>query len=191
MDRRRLARGGGAALAAAVLSLALVALVAATRGPVAAPWAPATLALVRIGFASALLLAAWGLAEVLAPPSIVSRVGGLCAGLAAALLALSAAAAPFSPPGAQPPWVVWTSYWAPLPLGCWLLCVAAVAWKLDRLPRWLRVVAALDGALLFMQPAVPELGVVALALGLAWWTGLGFALLRLARTDSPAAAEAG
>ncbi len=202
MDQRSERIGGWAALAAGALSVVLVALVSLAHpseharavggGAVRIDYSPfvvAALVATRTAFAAAVALSVLGLHRAFASRSIVIRVGSAAGWLAGAMIAASAIVAPLFAPPAIPAWVNLVSYWAPLPFGIWLLCASALAWKLDRLPRWLRVLATVMGALSFMQPAIPELGFLVLLLGLAFWFGLGATLLRGGRFPHPASAS--
>ncbi len=68
-----------------------------------------------------------------------------------------------------------------VPLGVWMLCVAAADWRVRRLPAWLRVTGAGLGAVLMILPAAPVLRVFT-PLGLLWWIGLAATLGRRPRS---------
>ena len=110
--------------------------------------------------------------------------GAGLAGWAAAALWLGAAAALSASPLAPPLLAVRLAELAPTSQGFWALGVAAVAWRLKAWPAWLRVTGAAWGAGAAVLPGAPVLNAPVLLVGLAWWTGLGFALLRRGRSTS-------
>ncbi len=206
MDRRAAKIGGWAAIGAGVLSVALVGLVAIAQTSAQGRPAPApdnldvvaahypkgvtlALAFVRASFSVAVAACVYGVRATFASAARVGWIGALCGYLAALMLLLTSLLAPLFGPLHIPAWLNMVAYWAPLPLGMWLLITAAAAWKLDCLPKWLRVVAAVVGAFAFMQPAIPEAGLVVLVLGLLFWFGLGVSLLRDSRFPHAASAS--
>ncbi len=59
----------------------------------------------------------------------------------------------------------------------WAAGVCADDWRRERLPRWLRVAGAAFAGLSLAAAVLGPLALLALPLALAWWIGLGVALL--------------
>lgn len=66
----------------------------------------------------------------------------------------------------------------------WAAGVCAADWRRLRLPAWLRVTGTLFAVFSLAAAVLSPFGLLAFPFALAWWTGLGVALLRAARSTS-------
>lgn len=197
-ERRSETLGGWGALAQGALTVAAFAAQIAmlTLGggkPTAAPPIGVVLLLAAITVASglALLASVRGVRFALRPPSGVVWAASVAGWLGAAVLVLSGLIGFYGVLARAPvtPTAVRISEGAPLLVGVWAIAAMAAAWKVRRLPAWVRVVGVVFGAAALASPALGVTRPVQLLAGLAFWFGLGAALLRDARFPHAASAS--
>lgn len=198
MDRRSERIGGWGALAQGGLTVAAfvagLALLMTSQGtahsqpPPAWPVILASLVAVLSGLAQ--LAAVRGLRFALSPPSPVAWAASISGWLGAAVLILGGLVGFYGMLARSPATAtaIRLAEAAPLLVAVWTIAGMAAAWRVKRLPAWLRVTGVVFGAAVLASPAVGLFRPVALVAGLLFWFGLGAALLRDARF--PAAASA-
>lgn len=197
--RRSEVLGGWGALAQGALTIAAfaagIAVLMTARGtshaepPPAWPVILASLVAVFSGLAQ--LAAVRGLRSALHPPSPVTWAASVAGWLGAAVLILGGLVGFYGMLTRAPatPVAIRLAEAAPLLVAVWAMAGMAAAWRAKRLPAWLRVAGVIFGAAVLASPAVGLFRPVALLAGLAFWFGLGVALLRDARFPHPPAAS--
>lgn len=183
---------GGLTIAAFVAGIAV--LMVAKGAPLAASppiWPVLLASLVAVASGLAQLAAVRGVRAALSPPSAVTWAASVAGWLGAAVLILGGLVGFYGmlPRSPATRTAVTLAEAAPLLVAVWAIAGMAAAWRAKRLPAWLRVTGVVFGAAVLASPAVGLFRPVALLAGLAFWFGLGVALLRDGGFPDPASAS--
>ena len=197
--RRSEVLGGWGALAQGALTIAafvagLAVLMTARASAHAEPppvWPVILASLVAVFSGLAQLAAVRGLRAALTPASAVTWAASGAGWLGAAVLILGGLVGFYGMLTRAPatPTAIRLAEAAPLLVAVWAVAAMAADWRARRLAPWLRVVGVVFGAAVLASPAVGLLRPVALLAGLAFWFGLGAALLRDGAFAAPASAS--